>query len=369
MIVAFTALITLVVAQYPNIQNPIGFRYVCDGGMTVALPRDEVDQYKNDTGAIRGPCRTPVADILPDPTDALASDEELGYSVFPITKGAYWVAIGNYQVMFVVSNEGVIMVDCPAGTSVETLYAAIASVTDQPLTHIIYSHSHADHVAGCSEFPSNLTYIGSAATQKNFDAARTRKEPYGVYVGGNGIVPKNPDIIVEDKYIFTLGNQTLELRNEMFFHSDSDLLVYARQPQALMLVDVTYPKLGPFKLLAFSGNPKGILEAHDLILAYDANTYLSGHYKVGSKEEIQELRDFMYDLFAYAEEALQQVSAVPAASELGFSNPWNTFNEYFEDLVEYCAVKVLDKWAQKLQMLDVFIGGHCLKAITALRID
>ena len=36
---------------------------------------------------------------------------------------------------------------------------AIAEVTDEPITHVIYSHTHKDHVGSMSMFPDDAAYI------------------------------------------------------------------------------------------------------------------------------------------------------------------------------------------------------------------
>ena len=48
--------------------------------------------------------------------------------------------------------EGVIVVDAPPSIG-ENILAAIAEVTDEPITHVIYSHSHADHIGAAGIYP------------------------------------------------------------------------------------------------------------------------------------------------------------------------------------------------------------------------
>ncbi len=41
---------------------------------------------------------------------------------------------------------------------------AIASVTDKPVTHVIYSHEHTDHIGGAHLFPATATFIAQRDT-------------------------------------------------------------------------------------------------------------------------------------------------------------------------------------------------------------
>ena len=62
------------------------------------------------------------------------------------------VISGFVQAAFVVTREGVILVDAPPALDGK-IQAAIASVTDKQVTHFIYTHSHLDHVGAVTKFP------------------------------------------------------------------------------------------------------------------------------------------------------------------------------------------------------------------------
>src|SRR5258708_25384225 len=59
---------------------------------------------------------------------------------------------GFVQAACVVTGEGVVLVDGPPALDGK-IQAAIASVTDQQVTHLIYTHSHADHAGAVTKFP------------------------------------------------------------------------------------------------------------------------------------------------------------------------------------------------------------------------
>src|SRR5680860_696130 len=88
---------------------------------------------------------------------------ESGYLVEEIAGGLYWVTEGSYQAMFLAAGEGVVLVDAPASLA-GVLQQAIADVTDEPVTHFVYSHHHADHVGASGLFAETATYIGHEAT-------------------------------------------------------------------------------------------------------------------------------------------------------------------------------------------------------------
>jgi len=59
-------------------------------------------------------------------------DPEKGYFVVEISDGLYWLNDFAYQVMFLTTGEGVIVVDAPPSMG-ENILNAIAEVTDEPL--------------------------------------------------------------------------------------------------------------------------------------------------------------------------------------------------------------------------------------------
>ena len=55
-----------------------------------------------------------------------------------IRDGLYWVTKGMYQCAFMVTGQGVIAVDAPPSIG-DRVTKAIRSVTDEPVTHVVYS--------------------------------------------------------------------------------------------------------------------------------------------------------------------------------------------------------------------------------------
>src|SRR4029077_3406194 len=64
-----------------------------------------------------------------------------------VTERVWWVTRQFYGSLFYVGKRGVLLFDSPLGGADATL-AAIASVTSLPVTAVVYSHFHADHVGG-----------------------------------------------------------------------------------------------------------------------------------------------------------------------------------------------------------------------------
>src|SRR4029078_11672017 len=84
---------------------------------------------------------------LPEAAKGVPIPPDKGYSVKEISDGLYWVTEGAYVSMFLTTGKGVIVVDAPPSFG-DKMLKAIAEVTKEPITYVIYSHSHADHIGG-----------------------------------------------------------------------------------------------------------------------------------------------------------------------------------------------------------------------------
>ena len=95
--------------------------------------------------------------VEPSATEPLAPGAKLGhlfalnatqpYYLQRLTERTYFFGGGFYTTTFYVGDEGVLVFDPPEGQG-EHLLQAIAEVTSLPVTAIVYSHGHADHMIG-----------------------------------------------------------------------------------------------------------------------------------------------------------------------------------------------------------------------------
>src|SRR6478735_6862535 len=135
---------------------------------------------------------------LPDVAKGVAIPPDKGYSVKEIKDGLYWVTEGVYDTMFLTTGKGVIVVDAPPSFG-DKLLKAVSEVTKEPITYVIYSHAHADHIGGAARYPASATYIAHEQTKARLEEAADpgRPAPYGVFVGGAGV--PLPTVTFKDK--------------------------------------------------------------------------------------------------------------------------------------------------------------------------
>ena len=306
---------------------------------------------------------------IPDAAWGPPVDPAVGYYIGDLGGGLYWVTDGIYQAMFLVTSEGVVAVDAPPTLGANYL-AAIASVTDQPVTHVIYSHSHADHIAAAGMFPADATYIAHKDVVAHMQDAATdaRPAPFGVFVGG-GPIPA-PTGTFAESYTLTVGGKSLELAYKGPAHEPGNIFIYAPAQKVLMLVDVVFPGWTPFRGLAEAENTPAYMRAHDQILEYDFETFIGGHVgRLSTRADVETQREYMIDMATNAATVLQTVDFNAVAAELMTNNLWLMFDTYLDQVAQMCTETTLTKWATRLAAADVFTSGHCMCLVMSLRID
>jgi glyoxylase-like metal-dependent hydrolase (beta-lactamase superfamily II) len=255
-------------------------------------------------------------------------DEEKGYFVDEIADGIYWLVGSGYQVMFLTTGEGVIVIDAPQPIG-EKYLQAIQEVTNEPITHMIYSHSHADHTGAAGQiFPSDIEYI---AHQDTADILVSENDP-------NRPIPT---ITFDDTYTLSVGNQVLELSYIGPFHSEGDMIILAPKQKVVMAVDLFHPGAAPYKAFGVTVNLDTHIQAHDaLVNDFDFDVLISGHEQIlGTKDHIKIDKEFVLSMMEITNQAIQTVSS--------------------DEVIQTCVDNTLELWQGKLNDLEKYMVEHC----------
>lgn len=136
-----------------------------------------------------------IGDHLAIPADAKGPpvDPAKGYRLEQLGDGLYMITDNAYQSMFMVYEDGVIVVDAPPSYAAR-IVEAIREVSNKPITHLVYSHSHVDHIAGAKSLGAVTTIIAQEETKRLVahdvlgyfaQVEEIRKVPFKTFVGGH----------------------------------------------------------------------------------------------------------------------------------------------------------------------------------------
>ncbi len=286
-----------------------------------------------------------------------------GYLVQEIRDHVYWVTDGSYNTMFLVTDKGVVAVDAPP-TIGNNYLKAIAEVTDKPISYVIYSHAHLDHIGAASIFPKNATFIAQQETAAELQRAKSAAK--------NGtMVPPIPTVTFNKNYTLQIGNQSLKLDYYGVNHLSGNIFIYAPKQKTLMLVDVIFPGWVPFPYLAIAKDVARFIKAHDIALNnYNFDTIVAGHLtRLGTRNDVMIQKEFVSDLEKAAGKANQEVLFSKVASQVGrFDDPWLIFSKYIDAVNENCVNTMMPKWEDRLGAQQ-FMSTHCFTMAESGRVD
>ncbi|MFQ5915399.1 MAG: MBL fold metallo-hydrolase [Nitrospinota bacterium] len=226
-----------------------------------------------------------------------------------IRDGLYYVTEGVYQSIFLVGRRSVILVDAPPSLiqtpAGDTLPGAIASVTPNPITHLVYSHKHKDHIGGANVIQAAFPDVEIFA---HVNTIRALQEAHAVDPDDPRPIPT---VRVLRRRVILVGHQILDLSNRGPFHAPGDLFNYAPRQKVLMAVDVVFPGWVPFANLALTTNVPGFIKAHNTILNFDFETFVGGHLtRLGTRADVEEAKDYVLAVQAAAGQALGTIPSL-----------------------------------------------------------
>jgi glyoxylase-like metal-dependent hydrolase (beta-lactamase superfamily II) len=189
--------------------------------------------------------------------------------------------------VFLVTPEGIVVTDPISKEAATWLNQELSKRFDVPVTHLIYSHDHADHISGGEAFGNNVTVIGHELTKE-------------AIIRENRQVPV-PEITFEDRYTLKLANSRVELYYPGKSHGDNCIIMLFPQQSTVFVVDfITVDRL-PYRNLGGGFMPDWI-NAIKFVEELDFDILAPGHGVVGTKADAANHRNY----FEALEDAVSQ---------------------------------------------------------------
>ncbi len=220
-----------------------------------------------------------------------------------ISANSYWVFFDNYSTIFYVGKSAVLLLDPLAEGASAAVLEGIRSVTDKPVTTVLYSHNHADHIGGISVFVEAAQASGTAL---NIIAsvATVEKQSYlsSALAAATIIVTTAQDTV-------KFENVTLKL---VLFkhtaHTDDSAMWFLQEEGILHIPDLINPDQLPF--LGFGGTENYAYYRSNLaaLTNYDWKILSGGHGNVGYRSDVDFMLGYLDDLEAATVTAIGQVN-------------------------------------------------------------
>src|SRR5438270_1819815 len=302
------------------------------GVMGTALAQSD-QSTPDDEGEMTAAAVPTLPDYAPIPRAALGPAlNERGYYVGRVERNLYWVTDGTYQAAFLTTREGVVLFDAPAsiGRNLQQAVDEIAAANgvSNKVTHLVYSHHHADHTAASSLFGNNVVRIGQAETRRLLLRDDDPRRP-------------PPDETFTDHRKLEIGGERIQLAWHGSNHTPDNIYIHFPDHDTLMLVDIVNSGWVPIYSLNLNEDVPGSIAAPAKAMAYPWKHYIGGHMgRLGTRQDMVVYQQYVADVIDGVKKALVAVDPTPFFVKYG-NNSWAAVKTYQDAQVDYAAAPVI----------------------------
>jgi glyoxylase-like metal-dependent hydrolase (beta-lactamase superfamily II) len=223
-----------------------------------------------------------------------------------VTERVWWVTRQFYGSLFYVGKRGVLLFDPFLGGADATL-AAIASVTSLPVTAVVYSHFHADHVGGARRLFELL-----AAAPPRVIASKNTATWMSLF---RSDLPGPADVLDWPSGAARFEDVTVRLAGfPVPCHAPDHAMFLIEEERVGHTADVVNVDQLPFG--GFGGQEPLVLLAANLefIRSLEFDWFCGGHGNIGEKSDVDFYLNYLDEVAALVNEYVPRPAEVPDLS-------------------------------------------------------
>jgi glyoxylase-like metal-dependent hydrolase (beta-lactamase superfamily II) len=224
------------------------------------------------------------------------------------------------------------------------------------VTHIVYSHHHADHLGASSLFGHGVTRIGQIQTKEMLASENDPTRPL-------------PDVTYETSYTLRVGGERVELAWRGTNHTADNTYIHFPDHDTLMLVDINLPRWVPFDSFNLNEDVQGSIAAADVAMAYPWKHFIGGHMgRIGTRDDMVLYQQYVNAIIANVKLALATIDPTPYFAKYG-DNEWAAVQQYQAAQVAYASAPVIKKYLGVLAAVDVYTASTAFVLLESVRLD
>jgi glyoxylase-like metal-dependent hydrolase (beta-lactamase superfamily II) len=224
------------------------------------------------------------------------------------------------------------------------------------VTHLIYSHHHADHAGASSLFDGDVVRIGHEETRR-------------LLLRDNDPARPAPEETFSDRRTLEIGGERIELVWHGPNHSPDNIFIHLPDHDTLMLVDIVNPGWAPVYIANLTEDVAGYNEAAATAVTYPWKHYIGGHLgRLGTRDDVTLHQRYMADIAASVKTALDTLDPTPYFQKYG-ENVWAGVKGYLDAVTDAAAAPVIEKYTGVLAAADVFTASTTFWVMESIRLD
>jgi cyclase len=171
--------------------------------------------------------------------------------------------------------------------------AASQAAGGKPITHLVNSHHHGDHVSGNQFFlPAQIAshpYCRHEVLKAVPNTPSSWPKQEGLADGTEVRKLTPPTVTFEDTLIYNIGGNVVEFRFVGPAHTWGDLVAYLPQHKILFAADLAFFHLVPY---CHNAHVSKWMESIDKVMKWDVDVIVPGHGPVGGKKDLAESGEY-----------------------------------------------------------------------------
>lgn len=227
-------------------------------------------------------------------------------SISKVTGDVYRYQNNFHFAFLVVTSNGVVVVDPINAAAATWLKSNLKQITNKPITHLIYSHSHPDHASGGKVLGAKIV-ISHENAPEEIDGVK-------------------PDVRFADTKTLKIGGKTITLTWLGEGHAKDLIAVVVKPENVAFITDAASPKRLPYRDMPNS-DIDGWINQVRKIETLDFKIFAPAHGAVGVKADAADVRIYMEKL---RDRVLQGLKAGKSIDELASSVTMDEYKDWHQ---------------------------------------
>lgn len=232
--------------------------------------------------------------LLAQPLSAQQDFSKVEIKTIPVSGNVSMLMGAGGNIGVLVGEKGVILIDDQYAPLSQKILAAVAALSDKPVSTVVNTHWHGDHTGG------NEALAEKGVIVVAHDNVRTRMSTRQFQAAFNRETLPSPSgalpvVTFSDTLTLHIGDETLHAFRVGPAHTDGDVIIHFASANAIHMGDTYFAGMFPFVDISSGGNLAGMIGAVNQALekANDDTKIIPGHGPLSNTGELKAYRDML----------------------------------------------------------------------------